>query len=115
MSRKNGSSALKSSRSEIGVVMVNLASVRVVVQAAARSALAGDWLTLLQTQAVDFTLAWRRLADAAEGAEASLRALFAEPQALEPWLVRWRHATGEAGWRAGNAWAEFTDWLRLGR
>jgi hypothetical protein len=37
-------------------------------------------------------------------------------QAWEPlWLVRWRHATGEAGWRAGNAWAEFTDWLRLGR
>jgi hypothetical protein len=32
-----------------------------------------------------------------------------------PWLARWRHATGEAGWRAGNAWAEFTDWLRLGR
>jgi hypothetical protein len=37
-------------------------------------------------------------------------------QAWEPpWLVRWRHATAEAGWRAGNAWAEFTDWLRLGR
>ena len=32
-----------------------------------------------------------------------------------PWIARWRHATGEAGWRAGNAWAEFTDWLRLGR
>ena len=32
-----------------------------------------------------------------------------------PWLVRWRHAAAEAGWRAGNAWAEFTDWLRLGR
>ena len=32
-----------------------------------------------------------------------------------PWLARWRHATGEAGWRAGNAWAEFGDWLRLGR
>jgi hypothetical protein len=32
-----------------------------------------------------------------------------------PVLARWRHATGEAGWRAGNAWAEFTDWLRLGR
>ena len=32
-----------------------------------------------------------------------------------PWLVRWRHATGEAGWRASAAWAEFTDWLRLGR
>ena len=37
-------------------------------------------------------------------------------QAWEPpWLGRWRHATGEAGWRAGNAWAEFTDWLRIGR
>jgi hypothetical protein len=37
-------------------------------------------------------------------------------QAWDPaWLARWRHATGEAGWRAGNAWAEFTDWLRLGR
>jgi hypothetical protein len=37
-------------------------------------------------------------------------------QAWEPpWLARWRHAYGEAGWRAGNAWAEFTDWLRLGR
>ena len=36
--------------------------------------------------------------------------------AWEPrWLVRWRHATGEAGWRASAAWAEFTDWLRLGR
>jgi hypothetical protein len=32
-----------------------------------------------------------------------------------PWLARWRHATGEAGWRAGNAWAEFTDWIRIGR
>jgi hypothetical protein len=36
--------------------------------------------------------------------------------AWEPaWLVRWRHATGEAGWRASNAWAEFGDWLRIGR
>jgi hypothetical protein len=32
-----------------------------------------------------------------------------------PWLLRWRHATAEAGWRAGNVWAEFLDWLRLGR
>jgi hypothetical protein len=30
-------------------------------------------------------------------------------------LARWRHATAEAGWRASAAWAEFTDWLRLGR
>jgi hypothetical protein len=36
--------------------------------------------------------------------------------AWEPrWLVRFRHATGEAGWRLSNAWAEFGDWLRLGR
>lgn len=36
--------------------------------------------------------------------------------AWEPhWLARWRHATAEAGWRASAAWAEFTDWLRLGR
>jgi hypothetical protein len=32
-----------------------------------------------------------------------------------PFMARWRHASGEAGWRAGNAWAEFTDWLRIGR
>jgi hypothetical protein len=31
------------------------------------------------------------------------------------WLVRWRHATAEAGYRASSAWAEFGDWLRLGR
>jgi hypothetical protein len=36
--------------------------------------------------------------------------------AWEPrWLAGWRHATAEAGWRASAAWAEFTDWLRLGR
>jgi hypothetical protein len=36
--------------------------------------------------------------------------------AWEPaWLRRWRHATGEAGWRTTATWAEFTDWLRLGR
>jgi hypothetical protein len=29
--------------------------------------------------------------------------------------VRWRHATAEAGWRTSAAWAEFRDWLRLGR
>ncbi|MBE7183017.1 MAG: YdiU family protein [Methylobacterium mesophilicum] len=38
----------------------------------------------------DFTLAFRRLADAAEGDEAPLRALFADPEPLEGWLGRWR-------------------------
>ncbi|WP_027005412.1 hypothetical protein [Conexibacter woesei] len=32
-----------------------------------------------------------------------------------PWLVRTRHATAEAGWRTSAAWAEFRDWLRIGR
>jgi hypothetical protein len=32
-----------------------------------------------------------------------------------PWMQRSRHATAEAGWRTSAAWAEFTDWLRLGR
>jgi hypothetical protein len=32
-----------------------------------------------------------------------------------PWIVRWRHAVAEAGWRVGNAWSEFADWVRLGR
>jgi hypothetical protein len=32
-----------------------------------------------------------------------------------PWALRARHAAGEAGWRASATWAEFTDWLRLGR
>ena len=31
------------------------------------------------------------------------------------WLQRSRHAGAEAGWRAGAAWEEFTDWLRFGR
>jgi hypothetical protein len=32
-----------------------------------------------------------------------------------PWALRARHAAGEAGWRASATWAEFSDWLRLGR
>jgi uncharacterized protein YdiU (UPF0061 family) len=65
------------------------------------SALVDDWLTLLQTERVDFTLAWRRLGDAAAGDEAPLRALFADAGALDTWLARWRDRcadeTGEAG------------------
>ena len=56
----------------------------------ADGALADDWLALLHAQAVDFTLAWRRLADAAEGNVAALRGLFVEPDALQGWLERWR-------------------------
>jgi uncharacterized protein YdiU (UPF0061 family) len=54
------------------------------------SALAADWLALLQQHGADFTLAWRRLADAAGGDANPLRALFAEAAAVSPWLERWR-------------------------
>jgi uncharacterized protein YdiU (UPF0061 family) len=57
---------------------------------AADSTLVADWLALLQAQSVDYTLAWRRLGDAAEGRSAALRGLFAEPQALAAWLARWQ-------------------------
>ena len=60
----------------------------------ADTALADDWLALLQQHGVDFTLAWRHLASAAAGDAEPLLALFAEPAALAPWLTRW-HARCE--------------------
>lgn len=51
--------------------------------------LAADWLALLEAQAVDFTLGWRRLADAAEGREQALLALFTDTARLQAWLQRW--------------------------
>ncbi len=54
------------------------------------TALGESWLDLLHAQQVDFTLAWRRLADAAAGAEAPLRALFSGQPGLDRWLERWR-------------------------
>lgn len=52
-------------------------------------ALANDWLARLSAQSVDYTLAWRRLADAAEGNTAPLAALFADGADLSAWLDRW--------------------------
>lgn len=60
-------------------------------------ALADDWLALLHTQAVDFTLAWRRLADAAEGRAELLRDLFMDRASLDAWLARWRERGGHEG------------------
>jgi uncharacterized protein YdiU (UPF0061 family) len=54
------------------------------------AALAEVWLALLQAGKVDYTLGWRRLADAAAGDEAPLRALFADGRLLDEWLARWR-------------------------
>ena len=56
----------------------------------ADTALADNWLALLQAHQVDFTLAWRRLAAAAIGDDAPLRALFADASASDAWLARWR-------------------------
>jgi len=56
----------------------------------ADAALAQQWLDLLHAQAVDFTLGWRRLADAAAGDDAPLLALFTDAQAPQEWLARWR-------------------------
>ena len=53
-------------------------------------ALARDWLALLQAQAVDHTLAWRRLADAVDGEGLRLQALFEDTRPLLDWLARWR-------------------------
>jgi uncharacterized protein YdiU (UPF0061 family) len=73
------------------------------------AALADDWLALLQAGRIDFTLAWRRLADAAAGDEAPLRALFAAaeaaepaPQALDAWIARWRRRCAEQDQAAGS-------------
>ena len=56
--------------------------------------LAQDFLAGMEGQGVDFTLAFRRLADAAEAADASregwLRQLYADDKKLDAWLPRWR-------------------------
>ena len=74
----------------------------------ADSALVDDWLTLLHAERVDFTLGWRRLADAAAGDEAPLRALFADALAPDAWLARWRarcasESDGARSWRRARA------------
>ena len=48
------------------------------------------WLALLQSQAVDFTLAWRLLPDAAEGQPEALRDQFRDRAALDAWLQHWQ-------------------------
>ncbi len=31
------------------------------------------------------------------------------------WMRRWRHSVAESGWRISLGWAEFRDFLHLGR
>ena len=59
--------------------------------AAEDAALAQDYLDAMQEAEADYTLAWRALAEAAEGNEENLRALFAaDTTKLNAWLPRWQ-------------------------
>ncbi|MDE2369149.1 MAG: YdiU family protein [Burkholderiales bacterium] len=60
------------------------------------------WLALLEAQAVDYTLAWRGLADAAEGRDEALLALFADAPAAARWLARWRERCERDGLAASE-------------
>lgn len=71
--------------------------------AEADDALAGDWLDLLHEQRMDFTLAWRYLADAAQGDETRLRALCPQTASLDPWLARWRERLAQTDGRESAA------------
>jgi uncharacterized protein YdiU (UPF0061 family) len=68
----------------------------------ADAALAEDWLALLHADRVDFTLGWRRLAEAAAGDEVPLRALFSDASALDAWLARWHSRCASEDSRAGT-------------
>ncbi len=61
--------------------------------------LAEALLMAMREGEADFTLCFRRLADAAPGpeGEAGLRALFAQDAALDAWLPRWRARLDEEG------------------
>jgi len=53
-------------------------------------ALVDDFLALLQAHRVDYTLALRRLADAAAGDALPLRMMFVDEAPLLAWLTRWQ-------------------------
>jgi uncharacterized protein YdiU (UPF0061 family) len=52
--------------------------------------LATGFLTAMESKNVDYTLAFRYLADAAVGREEPIRALFADPSAYDVWSGDWR-------------------------
>ena len=57
-------------------------------------ALMAGFYQLLAQNGADFTLAFRRLCDAADGDAAGLRAMFAEPLAFDGWIEQWRQHRG---------------------
>ena len=82
-----------------------------------------EWLTLLHTDKVDYTLAWRKLADAAEGQLSELCNLFTNQMALDAWLVKWQARCAEvdrgrvsmnridSAQRRGQVMREVNPWL----
>jgi uncharacterized protein YdiU (UPF0061 family) len=61
------------------------------------AALAEDLLERMAANGADFTLTFRRLCDAAAGAEgdAGVRVLFADPRVYDAWAVGWRRRLGD--------------------
>jgi uncharacterized protein YdiU (UPF0061 family) len=57
--------------------------------------LSQDFLKLMAASEADFTIAFRRLYDAAVGEEEGLFPLFADREAIEGWLTRWRGRIGQ--------------------
>jgi uncharacterized protein YdiU (UPF0061 family) len=57
-------------------------------------ALADAFLALLQRGGADHTLAWRRLAEAAENRPEPLQALVGDASALQAWMLRWQARCG---------------------
>ncbi|MGD0432159.1 MAG: protein adenylyltransferase SelO [Acetobacteraceae bacterium] len=59
--------------------------------------LVNDLLKLMAENEADFTLTFRHLCDAAAdpAKDASVRALFTDPSAFDPWAARWRWRLGE--------------------
>ena len=71
---------LKGMRAKLGLVSEDEADLN----------LATGFLTAMEGKKVDYTLAFRYLADAALGREEPIRALFTDPSAYELWSGHWR-------------------------
>ncbi|QFT83887.1 hypothetical protein FIU88_02760 [Halomonas sp. THAF12] len=80
-------------RFEASRMRVMRAKLGLVTEEEGDAALVEDWLATMQAARADFTLSFRRLADALEGPEGEARLaaeLFGDREAPEAWLSRWR-------------------------
>lgn len=82
---------LRGQRTKLGLALASEST------AASDAALANDWLALMQAHAVDFTLGWRGLCNAAAGDDAPLQSLFDNAPDLQAWLARWRTRSASEG------------------